>query len=98
MNQHHYQNNEDTNAAPGLSEKVLWSYIVQLGSAIKTIHNSGLAVRCLELNRILVTGTNRIRIGGVGVLDVLGWEGNSGGNQAIYQVSSITRFSFTLGS
>lgn len=63
-------------AGAGIAERVLWSYIVQIGSVIKAVHNAGLAVRNLEVNRILVTGANRVRIGGCGVLDVLGWDGS----------------------
>lgn len=70
-------------AGAGIAERVLWSYIVQIGSVIKAVHNAGLAVRNLEVNRILVTGTNRVRLGGCGVLDVLGWDG---GGHAGYQV------------
>lgn len=58
----------------GVSERVLWSYIVQLGAVIKAVHNSGLAVRTLEPARVLLTGKNRIRVGGCGVGDVVGWE------------------------
>ncbi|KAG1213174.1 hypothetical protein G6F68_005409 [Rhizopus microsporus] len=54
-----------------VSEKTLWSYIVQITSAIKTIHSSGLACRNIQLNRILITGEDRIRLTGVGILDVL---------------------------
>lgn len=62
------------NHAGGLAERLMWSYIVQLGSAIKTVHNAGLAVKNLEVNRIIVTGINRVRIGGCGVLDVINWD------------------------
>ncbi|CEG83323.1 hypothetical protein RMATCC62417_17263 [Rhizopus microsporus] len=54
-----------------VSEKTLWSYIVQITSAIKAIHSSGLACRNIQLNRILITGEDRIRLTGVGILDVL---------------------------
>lgn len=54
-----------------VSEKTLWSYIVQITSAIKAIHSSGLACRNIQLNRILTTGEDRIRLTGVGILDVL---------------------------
>ncbi|KAJ3387933.1 PAB-dependent poly(A)-specific ribonuclease subunit 3 [Entophlyctis sp. JEL0112] len=37
----------------GVTEKILWSYIVQIGSAIKTIHSAGLAARILEPSKIL---------------------------------------------
>lgn len=71
----------------GIPERIMWSYIVQLGSTIKAIHNSGMAIRGgLEVNRVLVTGKNRVRIGGAGVLDVLLWEG---AGVAGYQVRSF---------
>jgi PAB-dependent poly(A)-specific ribonuclease subunit 3 len=40
-------------------ETVLWSYITQLASAIKTIHSSGLAARMIEPTKILSTNKNR---------------------------------------
>ncbi|RKO90190.1 hypothetical protein BDK51DRAFT_28582, partial [Blyttiomyces helicus] len=42
----HFSNHPHGGA--GLSEKVLWSYITQLASAIKTIHSVGLAARIIE--------------------------------------------------
>ncbi|CAG8548386.1 5704_t:CDS:2 [Racocetra fulgida] len=42
-----------------IPETVLWSYIVQLASAIKTIHASDLAARMIEPTKILLTGKNR---------------------------------------
>lgn len=88
----HPNHQSSNDEAGGLSEKILWSYLVQLGSVVKTVHNAGLAMRCLEVNRVIVTGSNnRIRIGGGGVLDVLGWEG-AGMNQAGYQVG-VSRYS-----
>ncbi|BGP19909.1 hypothetical protein JCM10213_008616 [Rhodosporidiobolus nylandii] len=71
-----------TNTSPGgtatLPERVLWSYIVQIASALKCVHNAGLASRAVEVNRILVTGKNRVRLGGAGVLDCLTWDGGQG--------------------
>lgn len=40
-------------------ENVLWSYITQISSALKTIHNSGLAARVIDLTKILVTSKMR---------------------------------------
>lgn len=40
-------------------ERVVWSYAVQLASALKRIHDEGLAARVLEPSKILVTGRNR---------------------------------------
>jgi PAB-dependent poly(A)-specific ribonuclease subunit 3 len=54
-----------------ISEKVLWSYIVQIASALKIIHNTGLAVRLIEPSKILLTSKNRIRLNACGVLDVI---------------------------
>jgi PAB-dependent poly(A)-specific ribonuclease subunit 3 len=62
----------------------LWSYVVQLASALKCVHNSGLAMRTVDVNRVLVTGKNRVRLGGGGVLDCLGWDG--GQNIPAHQV------------
>ncbi|GAA5869476.1 hypothetical protein JCM8547_001500 [Rhodosporidiobolus lusitaniae] len=61
-----------------LPERVLWSYIVQIASALKCVHNNGLAMRTVEVNRVLVTGKNRVRLSGAGVLDVLTWDGGQG--------------------
>lgn len=52
-------------------EKVLWSYAIQLASAIKAAHNADLAVRTIDLRKILLTGKNRLRVGGCGMLDVM---------------------------
>jgi len=54
-----------------LPERTLWSYIVQLASAIKRVHERGQAVRMLDVTKILVTGQNRIRISSCGIIDVL---------------------------
>lgn len=42
-----------------LPEQVVWSYVVQLGSAIKAVHERGKAVRSLDLKTVMVTGKNR---------------------------------------
>ena len=52
-------------------EAVLWSYVVQIASALKTIHSNGLAARLIEVTKIIVTGKNRIRLNGCAVLDVI---------------------------
>ncbi|KAG1402636.1 hypothetical protein G6F60_005576 [Rhizopus arrhizus] len=54
-----------------ISEKMLWNYIVQISSAIKTVHSAGLACRNIELNRILTTRNDRLRLSGLGILDIL---------------------------
>lgn len=44
---------------PPVPERTLWSYIVQIASAIKEAHGRGLSVRTIDLTKILVTGQNR---------------------------------------
>ncbi|BGP03296.1 hypothetical protein NBRC10513v2_007026 [Rhodotorula toruloides] len=73
-----------------LPERVLWSYVVQLASALKCVHNSGLAMRTVDVNRVLVTGKNRVRLGGGGVLDCLTWDG--GQNIPAHQQDDLLSF------
>lgn len=54
-----------------LPEKLLWSFIVQLLSAIRAVHASGAACRMLHPNYVLLTSGNRIRLGCMGIVDVL---------------------------
>lgn len=42
-----------------IEERTLWSYIVQIASAIKAVHERGLAVRMIDATKIIVTGKNR---------------------------------------
>lgn len=42
-----------------MPERTLWSYIIQLASAIQEVHDAGLAVRVMDPTKILVTGKNR---------------------------------------
>ncbi|KKA26359.1 hypothetical protein TD95_003838 [Thielaviopsis punctulata] len=56
------------------SESIIWSYIVQLGNAVRAIHNARLAVRCFDLSKILVTDKNRIRLNACGILDLVQME------------------------
>lgn len=56
------------------NEDILWSYICQLVSALRTIHSQGLACRCIYPSKILVTGKNRLRINGIGVSDVIHYD------------------------
>ena len=42
-----------------LSEAVIWQYMIQLTSALRTLHHSGLAVRCVDMSKVLVLGSNR---------------------------------------
>ncbi|KAJ3073555.1 PAB-dependent poly(A)-specific ribonuclease subunit 3 [Rhizoclosmatium hyalinum] len=72
-------------AKPGVPEKSLWSYIIQISSAIKTLHSSGLAARILEPSKLLVTGKNRVRLNCCGIFDMINYDG--GKNVIQFQVS-----------
>ncbi|KAI9668510.1 MAG: PAB-dependent poly(A)-specific ribonuclease subunit 3 [Trizodia sp. TS-e1964] len=57
-------------------EEEMWNYIVQIASALKTIHTSNLAARLIEPSKILLTSKNRIRLNGCAVLDILQLDGH----------------------
>ena len=42
-------------------EGTMWSYILQITSALKTMHIGGKACRSLDVSKVLVTGPNRYR-------------------------------------
>ena len=64
-------NGNTRNQAAHVTEQVLWSYIVQISNALKTIHGAGLAARILEPSKILLTSKNRIRLNACAILDVV---------------------------
>ncbi|GEQ70595.1 hypothetical protein JCM33374_g4273 [Metschnikowia sp. JCM 33374] len=58
-----------------ITEDILWSYLVQLTGALLSIHEAGLhAGSSLSLSKVLVTNKNRVRLGAVGVDDILEFE------------------------
>ncbi|KAG6804697.1 hypothetical protein H0H92_003203, partial [Tricholoma furcatifolium] len=42
-----------------IPERTLWSYIVQIASAIRKVHNAGQAIQTIDATKILLTGQNR---------------------------------------
>ncbi|UJR27331.1 hypothetical protein I4U23_008624 [Adineta vaga] len=61
-----------------LAEALIWEYVVQISSLIRTLHGLSLASRCLQSSRILVDGEmkigrgkSRIWLSGVGIADIL---------------------------
>ncbi|ESO93814.1 hypothetical protein LOTGIDRAFT_209346 [Lottia gigantea] len=62
-----------------LPESLIWTYVVQLSSALRAIHATGLACRSLDPTKILIYGKSRLRINCVGISDVLNFD-NSQGN------------------
>lgn len=77
-----------------LQERVLWSYICQITSALKSIHSSGLACRAMEPSKILVTGRNRIRFSSCGILDLLSYDGGKNVQQFQVRLGSGTELGF----
>ncbi|XP_056639808.1 PAN2-PAN3 deadenylation complex subunit PAN3 isoform X1 [Diorhabda sublineata] len=66
----HTQNNK-------LPEPLIWNYIIQLTSALRVIHSSGLACRSLDPTKIIINSRNRLRLSCLGVMDVVLHEPNS---------------------
>ncbi|KAG1777892.1 hypothetical protein EV702DRAFT_1098247 [Suillus placidus] len=66
-----FQHGRLSTFSAALPEATLWSYMTQIASAIKVVHEAGLAVRMVDATKIMVTGKNRIRIGSCGIADVL---------------------------
>ncbi|XP_058790833.1 PAN2-PAN3 deadenylation complex subunit PAN3 [Phymastichus coffea] len=59
-----------------LPESIIWSYIIQLTAALRVIHAAGLAYRCLDPTKVLLTSRTRLRLSGVSVPDVVMFDNN----------------------
>ncbi|KAI8814008.1 hypothetical protein BJ742DRAFT_849292 [Cladochytrium replicatum] len=75
---------------PPVPEKIIWSYVTQLASALKTIHAAGLAARVLEPSKILVTNKNRIRLNCCGIPDMITFDGTNRAQH--YQQEDLLKF------
>ena len=64
---HHHQQS----LHPPIPEKLLWAYIIQIATGLKTIHDQGLACRVLDLSTLLVTSDRRVRLNCCGIMDVI---------------------------
>ncbi|KAI9279488.1 kinase-like domain-containing protein [Umbelopsis sp. AD052] len=82
--------NEAQQTGGNISEKIIWSYITQITSALKAIHSSSLAARVIDPTKILLTGKNRIRLNCCGVLDTIKYDG--GQNLARFQQEDLLAF------
>ena len=82
----------------GLIERVLWSYIIQLCSVIKTIHSNGLAVRNVEPSRVIISSKNRIRLAGCGILDVILFDSTNPVHYQQEDLLSLGKLIIALGS
>ncbi|KAK9480635.1 hypothetical protein V1514DRAFT_346026 [Lipomyces japonicus] len=56
---------------PAVPEQVLWSYLVQISSALKSVHAANLAARVIDLTKIILTSKMRLRLNCVAVMDVI---------------------------
>ena len=63
-----YTNRYSTSHVP---EETMWSYIVQIANALKSIHFAGLAARVIDATKVLLTDEGRIRLNACGILDVV---------------------------
>ncbi|KAJ2054939.1 PAB-dependent poly(A)-specific ribonuclease subunit 3 [Coemansia sp. S155-1] len=59
-----------------VSEAFLWSLVLQLISALRTVHSAGLAVQTLSVSTILLSPTNRVYLNSCGLADVLALRGS----------------------
>ncbi|KAH9905319.1 kinase-like domain-containing protein [Xylariomycetidae sp. FL2044] len=73
--EHHFPTNRYGRGHP-VQEKVLWSYLVQLASALRVIHKANLAARCIDITKVLLTDKNRVRLSACSILDVISYETN----------------------
>ena len=74
-----------------LAESLLWSYIIELCSALRSVHSAGLAVRALDPSKVLITSRGRLRLCGGGIFDVLTYDTHATNTVALvphYQVFS----------
>lgn len=75
LQEHYFHVTPGTRYRPtAIPEATLWGYICQITNALKAIHSSGLAARCLELSKIILTDKNRIRLAACSILDVVNFE------------------------
>lgn len=74
--EHHFTstNRFGTRVSNTVPEKTLWGYIVQMASAIKSVHSANLAVRCMDPSKVILTDKNRIRLSACSILDVVQFE------------------------
>lgn len=57
-----------------LPERLLWSYIVQIVTAVRAVHSCHMACRMVALPHLLLTSGGRLRLNSCGVSDVLEFE------------------------
>ncbi|KAL4003096.1 hypothetical protein ACH3XW_6200 [Acanthocheilonema viteae] len=56
---------------PVVQESLMWSYIVQLSSALRAIHSAGMAARTVDPSKIIVFDKTKVMLSSCGILDVI---------------------------
>ncbi|ORX88988.1 hypothetical protein K493DRAFT_331279 [Basidiobolus meristosporus CBS 931.73] len=77
-------------SADNITEVKFWSFVVQITSALRTLHAGGLAACILDPTKILITGKNRIRLNCCGIYDMLSYASTR--NTAHYQQEDLLQF------
>ncbi|AAS51398.1 ACR172Wp [Eremothecium gossypii ATCC 10895] len=58
-----------------VTQKYLWSYLVQLSNALNEVHRHGLSMNNISLDKVIVTGDpGRIKVGDSAVHDILAFD------------------------
>lgn len=57
-----------------LPEDLVWDYVIQLVSALRLVHGNNLALRCVGPTKILLTGKQRLKVTGAGIMDILNFD------------------------
>lgn len=60
-----------------LPESLIWTYVIQMTSALRHIHSAGLACRTLDPTKILIINKTRLLLNCCGIFDVLTYDPTS---------------------
>ncbi|KAM3723478.1 PAN2-PAN3 deadenylation complex subunit [Dirofilaria immitis] len=58
-------------SGPVVQESLMWSYIVQLSSALRAIHSAGMAARTVDPSKIIIFDKTKVMLSSCGILDVI---------------------------
>ena len=75
-----------------LAESLIWTYVIQLTSALRHIHSAGLACRTLDPTKILVINKSRLLLNCGGIFDVITFDSsqpNPMSNMVPYQQEDL---------
>ena len=81
-----------------IPEHLLWSYMVQVGNALKAIHSLGLAARSMDAKRWLVTDEDRIRFNACGIADILETTPTPLHDLQLLDLHNLGKMMFSLGT